>query len=143
MKAGRFLGWMVLGMVLVTAVACGGRSGAEQPLTSALTQDQAAALAENAMQGFAAGDYDAWSRDWSAAMRGAVSEDAFLAYRQQVLDAIGAYQGVESVTIAPSNTAGYVRWVAVVTFEKGKMEFAFSFRQDGRQIEGVFPREIS
>jgi len=35
-----------------------------------------------------------------------------------------------------------VRWVIVANFEKGQMEFAFSFRQDGKLVEGVFPRQL-
>lgn len=143
MKRVRILSWIGLMALLVAVVACSGRGNtANQSPVSVFTQAQAAELAENAMQGFATGDYAAWSRDWSEGMKGAVAEDTFLAYRQEVISTMGAYQSIESVTIAPSTTEGYVRWVVVANFEKGQMEFAFSFRQDGRLVEGIFPRQL-
>ena len=144
MTRNRLLGWIIAVVLLVMGAACAGSSGTADPSpASAFTQEEAAALVENAMQGFAAGDYAAWSRDWSNAMKGAIPADAFLAYRQQVIDGLGAYHSIESVTLAPSDTAGYVRWVAVVNFARGQMEFAFSFSQDGKLVEGVFPRLLS
>ena len=143
MKRYQLLGWIVLMGLLVTAVACSGSGNtANQSPVSVFTEAQAAELAENAMQGFATGDYAAWSRDWSEVMKGAISEDAFLTYRQEVITAMGTYQSIESVTIAPSTAEGYVRWVVVANFEKGQMEFAFSFRQDGKLVEGIFPRQL-
>ncbi|HUM72479.1 MAG TPA: DUF3887 domain-containing protein, partial [Chloroflexota bacterium] len=88
------------------------------------------------------GVYAEWSRDWSEAMKNGITEAAFLAYRQEVINNMGTYQSIESVTIAPSTTRGYVRWVVVAHFENGQMEFAFSFRQDGKLVEGIFPRQL-
>ena len=139
----RVLNWVALIVWLGTAVACGGNSNTtDQAPVSAFTQAQATALAENALEGFAAGDYTAWSRDWSGAMKDAISEETFWAYRQEVLNTMGAYESIESVTIAPSDTEGYVRWVVVTNFENGQMEFAFSFRQDDKLVEGIFPRQL-
>jgi hypothetical protein len=143
MKTRQLWRWIGVVMFLLTAVACGGGSQVtEETAVSALSQAQATALAENAMQGFAAGDYTVWSRDWSPAMKGAIKEADFLTYRQQVMDTMGAYQSIESVTIAPSQNKGYVRWIVLTTFEKGRMEFALSFREDGALVEGVFPRPL-
>lgn len=138
----RVFGWMMLFTLLVTAVACGGSNTADQEAVSVLTQAQATELAENAMQGFASGDYAVWSRDWSQTMKNGINEAAFLAYRQEVSKVMGAYQSIESVTMAPSTTEGYVRWVVVANFENGQMEFAFSFPQDGKLVEGIFPRQL-
>ena len=125
------------------ATGCTGRGrAADQPPVSALTAQEAITLAEEAMAGLASGDFAVWSRNWSTTMKEAISEEAFLAYREELLSTMGAYQSIESVSLAQANTAGYVRWVAVTNFEKGQMEFAFSFEQDGRLIEGVFPRRI-
>lgn len=143
MKRVHIFSWIVWMALLVTAVACSGNgNAANQATVSVFTQEQATELAENAMQGFATGNYAAWSRDWSETMKGAISEDAFLTFRQEVISTMGAYQSIESVTIAPSTTEGYVRWVVVANFEKGQMEYAFSFRQDGKLVEGVFPRQL-
>ena len=70
-------------IVAVLASACGG-SAPEGEATSVLSQEEATAIVENAMQGLADGDYAAWSRDWSDTMKSAIPEKAFLDYRSQV-----------------------------------------------------------
>ncbi len=142
MKRNRLLSWTLLLVFAVAVVACSSPNTAGQPPVSVLSQEEAAAMTEAAMQGFARADYAAWSRDWSPAMQTAIGEAAFLAYQEEVSGTMGAFRSIENVTIAPSPTEGYVRWVVVADFENGQMEFAFSFRQDGRLIEGIFPRRL-
>jgi hypothetical protein len=139
------IGWIAFVALLLAAVACGGGPAGEtvgQGPVSALDQEEATEMAENAMDGFHAGDYAKWSRDWSDAMKGAINEDAFLAFREQLITAKGEYQSIESVTIQSSPNEGYVRWSVVAQFENGQMRFNFTFPQDGRLIEGVFPEEL-
>ena len=143
MKQIRFLQWIGLMILLVTAVACGGKKTDSQSATSLLTEEQAAEMAENALQAFNDGNYAGWSRDWSDTMKGAIKEADFLAYRQQVKAALGEYQSIESITLTPGNNKGYVRWVVVTQFENGRMQFSFGFAEDGRLIEGVFPELLS
>jgi hypothetical protein len=131
----------VLLIVAVLASACGG-SSTQGEAASVLTQAEATEIAENAMQGLADGDYTAWSRDWSDAMKNGISEKAFLDYRSQLTAQYGQFVSIESVTMEPGKKQGYVRWAAICNFENGKVKFNFSFENDGRLIEGVSPEEV-
>jgi hypothetical protein len=131
----------VLLIVAVLVSACGG-SAPEGEATSVLSQEEAAAIVENAMQGLADGDYAAWSRDWSDTMKSAIPEKAFLDYRSQVTAQYGQFVSIESVTVEPGKKQGYVRWAAICNFENGRIKFNFSFENDGRLIEGVSPEAV-
>lgn len=131
----------VLLIVAVLASACGG-SAPEGEAVSVLSQEEATAIVENAMQGLADGDYAAWSRDWSEAMKSAIPEKAFLDYRSQLTAQYGQFVSVESVTVEPAKKQGYVRWAAVCNFENGRVKFNFTFANDGRLIEGILPEEV-
>jgi hypothetical protein len=131
----------VLLLVALLASACGG-SAPQGEAVSVLSQEEAAAIVENAMQGLADGDYTAWSRDWSDTMKSAIPEKAFLDYRSQVTAQYGQFVSIESVTVEPGRKQGYVRWAAICNFENGRIKFNFSFENDGRLIEGVSPEAV-
>jgi hypothetical protein len=137
---------LTIAVVVITACAALNREDAGSPqgrLNSALTVEEATEMAENAMTGFAEGNYAAWSRDWTEAMKSAVKERNFLSYREQVIADYGAYQSIASIEKQPGANEGYVRWSIVATFEKGQIRFNFGFKEDGKLIEGIFPEAIS
>lgn len=131
----------ILLIVAVIASACGS-SAPQGEAVSVLSQEEATAIVENAMQGLADGDYAAWSRDWSEAMKSAIPEKAFLDYRNQLTAQYGQFVSIESVTVEPGKKQGYIRWAAVCNFENGRIKFNFSFANDGRLIEGVLPEAM-
>jgi hypothetical protein len=122
-------------IVVLAIAACGSAPGG--PVTSALTEDQARAIAENALAGLNAGDYAAWSRDWDAAMKAAIQEADFLAYRDGVLADYGQFVSIEGVDLRPGKTAGNVRWEFLTTFDKGKLLITLVFAADGTHVVGV------
>lgn len=128
----------VLLIVAVIASACGA-STSQGEVVSVLSQDEATDIIENAMQGFNDGDYAAWSRDWSYTMKNTIREENFLDFREQVITQYGQFVSIVSVTMEPGKNQGYVRWVAICNFEKGKIRMNFSFPDDDVVIEGVFP----
>lgn len=140
----KFTTLFVLLIVAVLASACeGSASDALQgEAVSALTQAEATAMIDSALQALNTGDYATWSRDWDDAMKAAIPDSAFQEYRNQVVAAYGQYLLLESVEIQPGLQKGNVRWVAIANFEKGKIKFTFGFPNDGRQIKGVFPEAV-
>jgi hypothetical protein len=64
-------------------------SSASEPIESPVTEDEATEMAESALQAFNESDYTAWSQDWSDAMKSAIDEDAFLAFRDQYHGQLG------------------------------------------------------
>ena len=67
-------GVLVLAAVALTALIAGcGSSPADsdaQPTSAAVNRQEASAMAEDLLAGFNAGDYAAFSRDWSRALEG-------------------------------------------------------------------------
>lgn len=127
---------------LVTACSSAAQSAPKGLAVSALTEDEAIVIIDSAMKAFNTGDYATWSRDWDNAMKTAIKDADFQAYRSLVVDQIGAYISLDSVDILPGLNDGYVRWAAVAKFEKGRIKFIFGFLNDGREIKGVFPEEV-
>jgi len=128
-------------IVAVLISACG-LSATSGEMVSVLSQDQATEILENAMQGFQNGDYAAWSRDWSDAMKNAIPEKTFLDFREQVTAQYGQFVSIQSVEIQPGAEEGYVRWVATCDFEKAQIRMNFSFLNDDIEVEGVFPEAV-
>jgi hypothetical protein len=82
----------VLLSVAVFIAACGGANDAPQgEAISALTQEEATALIDSALQAFNSGDYGTWSRDWDDAMKAAINDKTFQDYRGQVVAQYGQY----------------------------------------------------
>ena len=134
----------ILLITAVIAVACGSApAGAPQgKAESILSEEEASALIDNALQAINTGDYAAWSRDWADDMKAAIQDKDFQSYRDQVVGQYGQYVAIESIEIQPGMDADRVRWVAVADFEKGKIKYTFSFLPDGRQVKGIFPEAV-
>lgn len=131
---------LIMGLLLLVLAACGREP---QPATSTLNEEQATAIGTAAMAGFARGDYAAYTKHWSAAMKSAISEADFLAFREQVLAENGNYVSISSVEMVPGQSAGVVRWVFTCTFEKATMQFAFAFEDGGDEIIGAFADKVA
>jgi hypothetical protein len=133
---------LVLLIAAVFASACGGGPANASPATSILTQAEATAIGENALTALNSGDYAAWSRDWDDSMKSAVNEDAFLAFREQVIQQVGQYQSILAVEMTPSKNADSVRWVYTCQFEKAKVRLIMAFPQDGRLANTVITEPV-
>jgi hypothetical protein len=133
--------WLIAALTLaLLAAACA--PAADRPAASALSEAEATAIADNALAGLNAGDYAAWSRDWGAAMKAAIPEQAFLAFREDVLATYGQFVSIESAALKPAQQAGNVRWEFTTHFERGDLLFAFAFAETGEEIVGLHPTPI-
>jgi hypothetical protein len=141
--------WLAIAVLLLMVAGCTtapagqtATASSTEPVTSTLSEEQATGIAENALQAYNAGDYAAWSRDWSDTMKGAIKEANFLSFREQLMESHGRYQSIASMELMPGQNPGFVRWVAIANFERGQVRFGFGFPENGSQIEGVFPEPI-
>lgn len=107
------------------------------PLASPVSEEQAIEMAENALQGFNNGDYEAWSRDWSDAMKSAIDEDAFLVFRDQFHAQLGDYTDLIEVSGDQGADPGTYRWTYDIQFEDGAYRMWFGFKEGSTLIEGV------
>lgn len=140
----KFTSLFVLLTLAVLAAACGAPSGdtPQGEAVSALTQQEATTMIDSALQALNTGDYATWSRNWDGDMKAAIKEADFQEYRNGVTAQYGRYLSLESVEILPGLGEGYVRWVSIANFEKGKIKFTFGLLNEGRQIKGIFPEAM-
>lgn len=133
----KFTTLFVLLIVALLVAACGGAPASDGEVTSVLTEAEATAIAENALNALNTGDYAAWSRDWDNDLKGAINEEAFLQFREQALGQVGQFQSILSAEMAPSTRADSVRWVFTCQFENAKVRFIMAFPKDGRLANTV------
>lgn len=138
----KFAALFVLLVVALFVAGCGAPAAPQGQAVSVLTQEEASALIDNALQALNTGDYSSWSRDWADDMKAAIKDSDFQEYRQQVVAQYGQYLALQSIEIQPGINADRVRWVVVADFEKGKIKYTFSFLPDGRQVKGIFPEAV-
>jgi hypothetical protein len=140
----KFTTLFVLLVAAIFVAACGA-SASDVPqgeAASALTQEEATAMIDSALQAINTGDYAAWSRDWDNDMKAAIKDADFQSYRDQVVAQYGQYVSIDSLEMLPGLNKGNVRWVAVANFEEGKIKFTFGFTNDGRLVKGIFPEGV-
>lgn len=130
----RTIGRGAMVAVLVAALAMAACGGSR----SVLTEAEATAMLEGALHAWNSGDYEQWSRDWSRAMKRGIPADAFTAFREERHAATGDFVRIRGVQLRSGVMPGVVRWVADAEFERADVEFAFSFKEDGRLVEGAF-----
>lgn len=94
-------------------------------------------MTENMLEAFNAGDYAAWSRDWSEAMTNAIPEQAFQDFRRQTLAQAGEFRSIESITSRPGQEPGVTRWESTARFENGRHVFMIAFKAGSQEIDGV------
>lgn len=133
----KFTALFVLLIVAVLVAACGSAPTDDGKLTSVLTEAEATAIAENALNALNSGDYAAWSRDWDDTLKSAINEETFLQYRDQALAQTGQFQSILSVEMTPSKRADSVRWVFTCQFENAKVRFIMAFPKDGKLANTV------
>lgn len=125
--------------LLIASLSIAACSSSQSPAGSPVTSiDEATVteMARHALDAFNAGDYAAWSRDWSDTLRAAIDESAFLAFREQALGQLGKYISIEATTLT-SVKAGTHRWVFTVRFEEATATLSFGFVNGRTAIEGV------
>ncbi len=121
-------------LAVSTLAACAQPSAA---VASPVTENQAVEMAERALEGFNDGDYAAWSGDWSPAMKAAIDESAFLAFRDQAHALLGDYVEITGVTGAAGSDPGTFRWTFDVQFERGPYRMWLGFKEGSSLIEGA------
>lgn len=126
-----------LGATMLLALLSVGCSADQTGVESPVTEQEAREMAENALTAFNEADYVSWSRDWSDAMKAAIGEDAFLAFRDQFHSELGDYVAITEVSGAQGSDPGTYRWTFDVEFENGPYTMWLGFKEGSKLIEGV------
>jgi hypothetical protein len=104
--------------------------------TATSNEDQARAMAENMLTAYNSGDYGAFTRDWSSAMKWAMREDAFHAFRDKNLPVTGRF--VRLVSLTPTGGEGdhHHSYDVRAEFENGGIVlFTMTLSSDNKNIE--------
>lgn len=130
---------VVLALSLITTAACTAESAVDETdPTSVVSEAEAREMMTTALEGFNAEDYQAWSRDWSAEMKSAITKEVFRDFLANTKPTTGAYVAIEDLELIPGEVSGYVRWQASVRFEESDIRFGFGMKPSERTVYGVF-----
>lgn len=134
--ANRRAGWLaVAALAIVVAVAA--CSTDNSGVVSPVSEDQAIAIADNALRGFNERDYAVWARDWSETMKSAIGEAAFLSFRDQYHAELGDYVAITDTTGTPGDNPGVYRWAFDVEFTNAPYRMVLAFKEGSGLVEGI------
>lgn len=101
-----------------------------------LTEQQVSTIVENMLSGYNNGDYAAFSRDLSPALKLVITEERFQTFVNESKATLGQFQSLTSVVQGDTgNTSS--DWVVTAQFEKSTLEFKVTFDKATGQIEGM------
>jgi hypothetical protein len=109
-----------------------------KPLSTAVTRTEATAMAENLLAGFDAGDYAAFTRDWSTTLRKGIKETDFLVFRDELMRTSGTFASISDVSLSEADTPGHIKYVFATEFDKGPVTLTITLRRNGEKVEGIF-----
>ncbi len=101
-----------------------------------ITEHQVKSIVENMLSGYNNGDYTAFSRDLSAALKLVASEKQFQAFRSESEATLGKFQSITSIQQRDSDRTSS-HWVVDAKFENSAKEISVAFDRATGQIEGL------
>jgi hypothetical protein len=111
-------------------------SGCGSPKPAGLTDEQVTAVTENILIALDAGDYAAFTRDFSDTMITAFPEDQFLLMKDALNTASGEYISIGTPNIV--NKQGYAIYQFVCKYAIEDVVVTVTFLIDGDKVEGLF-----
>jgi hypothetical protein len=112
-------------------------SGCGPAKPAALTNDQVVALMDNILASVNAGDYTAFSRDFSPAMKTAIPATQFTDLKGMLQNVSGKYVSC-ATTPELSNGQGYAVYRLSCKFELEPVIVTVTIKTGGTQVEGLF-----
>lgn len=114
---------------------------ADDPITAAITKEQATAIGQVALEGLDSHAFDKWSTNWSPGLRDAISADAWRPYGEALEREYGDFVELEATRLNAAETEGYIRFSYLAEFDRGYLMLVHVYPRDGEQISGVFIRD--
>lgn len=141
----RISGLLILASTLVgcmeEAPNWGAYPAADDHITAAVSKDEATAVALAAFDGMNTRSYELFTQRWSQPMRDAISESAWLAYRDPFIAKYGAFEALEQTRMNAAETEGFVRFSMLAKFENDHVSLLHVYPVDGTEIVGAFFRD--
>lgn len=111
-------------------------TGCAAPKPAALTDAQVVEVAENILLALDTSDYAAFTRDFSADMLAAFTEDQFTQLRDLLQNASGNYLSMHAPRL--SNSRGYAIYRFPCKFDNEDVIVTITFSIGGDKVEGLF-----
>lgn len=111
-------------------------SGCGSPDPANLTDEQVTAVAQNILTAVEAGDYPAFTRDFSDEMLAAFPEDQFTQLRTTLQTASGEF--VSTGDLSLSNKQGYALYRFICKYELEDVVVTVVIKVGGTQVDGLF-----
>jgi PBP1b-binding outer membrane lipoprotein LpoB len=116
-------------------------AGCQPAQPAGLSNDQVAQVTANILQAIDAGDYTAFTRDFSAQMNAAFTQAQFDHLRTTLQQASGKYISQTSTSL--SNNQGYAVYHIVCKYEKEDVAVTITFLTGGDKVEGLFLTSVN
>jgi len=110
----------------------------QSPKPAALSNEQVVELVDNTLKAIDAGDYQAFTRDFSVEMNNTFSVAQFTSLADLLHNASGNYVSCADSQPAISNNQGYATYRLTCTYELEGVIVTVTFKVDGDRIEGLF-----
>jgi hypothetical protein len=128
----------LLGVLLALAlVSCGGNGNEPAQATATPSEEQARMIAENMLDAYNSGDYDALSRDWSSAMKSVIGEDAFRDFRDEALPVTGRFTKLTGLTLVSGADDRHASYDVEAEFEKRDAVLFTMTLSSENKVEGL------
>jgi hypothetical protein len=125
----------LLSVVLVTALFL---AACQPPKTASLSNDQVVQVVDNTLNAITAGNYQAFTRDFSDEMKNTFTEAQFTSLVDLLGNASGKYVSCADSDPDISNNQGYAVYRLNCTFELERVMVTVTFKVDGDKVEGLF-----
>lgn len=124
---------LVFGLTLLAGCALNAPAG-----TASISEQEAREIAEGALAALNAGDYEAFSANFSEVMREAMDEDSFRQLRDTLQETSGTYLSLSGPKLVKASTPNAVGYVYECEFEKEEVVMTHYYFVGGHQVEGFF-----
>jgi hypothetical protein len=111
-------------------------TGCATPKPSALSDEQVVQVADNLLKSIDIGDYQAFSRDFSDAMKAAFPESSFSDMQALLQKASGKYASCGQPSLL--NSQGYAVYRLICKYELEDVVVTISIKVDGDKVDGLF-----
>lgn len=112
--------------------------GCQPPKPAALSDDQVVQVVDNTLKTITAGDYQAFTQDFSDDMKNAFTEEQFTSLADLLRNASGSYVSCADSEPALTNNQDYAVYRLSCTYELESVIVTVTYKVDGDKVEGLF-----
>jgi len=94
-------------------------------------------IGQRTLEGFDAGDYDAFAEHWDDALRAGIDPAGFAEFRGSFVGEHGDFEYIYEVDLADGIADGVINYLYTARFSEGDVLMRLAFQEDGEQVVGI------